>query len=43
MPMVAVPFTKRLVKEGFNFFSVARFQEAMELRENGVTQSIWNN
>jgi len=38
----AVPVTKRLVKEGFNFFSVARFQEAMELRKSEVTQSIWN-
>ena len=38
----AVSVTKRLAKEGFNFFSVARFQEAMEFRENGVTQSIWN-
>jgi alanine racemase len=35
-----VPVTKRLVKEGFKIFSVAQFQEAMELRESGVTQSI---
>jgi alanine racemase len=36
----ALYVTKRLVKEGFNFFAVAQFQEAMELRENGLTQPI---
>jgi alanine racemase len=36
----AVPVTKHLVKEGFKFFAVAQFQEAMELRESGVTKPI---
>jgi alanine racemase len=36
----AVPVTTRLVKEGFKFFAVAQFQEAMELRESGITQPI---
>ncbi len=36
----AVPVTKRLVKEGFKIFAVAQFQEAMDLRESGFTQSI---
>jgi len=36
----AVPVAKHLVKEGFNFFAVAQFQEAMELRESGITQPI---
>ena len=36
----AVPVTKRLIKEGFKIFAVAQFQEAMELRESGITQPI---
>lgn len=36
----ALPVTRRLVKEGFNFFAVAQFQEAMELRGSGLTQPI---
>ncbi|HUU41023.1 MAG TPA: alanine racemase [Desulfatiglandales bacterium] len=36
----AIPVTKRLIKEGFNFFAVARFEEAMELRESGINESI---
>ncbi|MDM8523611.1 alanine racemase [Desulfococcaceae bacterium HSG8] len=36
----AVPVTKHLVREGFEMFAVAQFQEAMELRESGITQPI---
>jgi alanine racemase len=36
----AVPVTKHLVKEGFKAFAVAQFQEAMELRDSGITQPI---
>lgn len=36
----AVPVAKRLVKEGSNIFAVARFQEAMDLRESGLVQPI---
>ncbi|MBW1725610.1 MAG: alanine racemase, partial [Deltaproteobacteria bacterium] len=36
----AVAVTKRLVKDGFKFFAVAKFQEAMELRESGISQPI---
>ena len=36
----AVPVVKRLVKEGLNMFAVAQFQEAMELRESGISQPI---
>jgi len=36
----AVTVTKRLVKEGFKFFAVAQFQEAMELRESGIDVPI---
>ena len=35
-----VHVTKRLIKEGFTHFAVARLEEALELRESGVTQSI---
>ena len=34
------PVAKRLVKEGVSLFGVAQFQEAMVLRENGITQPI---
>jgi len=36
----AVAVTKRLVKDGFKIFAVAKFQEAMELRESGISQPI---
>ncbi len=36
----AVPVAKRLAKEGLDMFAVAQFQEAMELRESGITQPI---
>ncbi|UCD31514.1 MAG: alanine racemase [Desulfobacterales bacterium] len=36
----AVIVTKRLVKEGFKYFAVAQFQEAMELRESGIHHPI---
>ena len=36
----AVIVAKRLVKEGFKFFAVAQFQEAMELRESGIHYPI---
>lgn len=36
----AVAVTKRLVKEGFTRFAVAQFQEAMELRESGISHPI---
>ena len=36
----AVQVTRRLVREGFGMFAVARFQEAMELRESGIVQPI---
>jgi alanine racemase len=36
----AVPVTRRLVKEGFNMFAVAQFQEALDLRESGFAQPI---
>ena len=32
--------TRRLVKEGVTRFAVAQFQEAMELRDSGISQSI---
>jgi alanine racemase len=36
----AVPVAKHLVKEGFKALAVAQFQEAMELRDSGITQPI---
>jgi alanine racemase len=36
----AVAVTKRLVKEGFTQFAVAQFQEAMELRDSGISHPI---
>ncbi len=36
----AVPVTRHLVKKGFKAFAVAKFQEAMELRESGISQPI---
>ncbi len=36
----AIPVAKRLVREGCSMFAVARFEEAMELRESGITQEI---
>lgn len=36
----AVAVTKRLVKEGVKRFAVAQFQEAMELRDSGVSHPI---
>ncbi|HYA02684.1 MAG TPA: alanine racemase [Syntrophobacteria bacterium] len=36
----AIPVTRRLVREGFDMFAVAQFQEAMELRESGIEQPI---
>lgn len=36
----AVPVSKRLAREGFTMVAVSRLEEAMELRESGVTQSI---
>jgi alanine racemase len=36
----AVPVAKHLVKEGFKAFAVAQFQEALELRDGGITQPI---
>ena len=36
----AVAVTKHLVKAGFKLFAVAKFQEAMELRESGISQPI---
>jgi len=36
----AVQVTRHLVKKGFIAFAVAKFQEAMELRESGITQPI---
>jgi alanine racemase len=36
----AVAVTKRLVKEGFTRFAVAQFQEAMELRDSGISHPI---
>jgi alanine racemase len=36
----AVAVTKRLVKDGFKIFAVAQFQEAMELRESGISQPV---
>jgi alanine racemase len=36
----AIPVTKRLVKEGLGMFAVAQFQEAVELRESGITHPI---
>jgi alanine racemase len=36
----AVAVTKRLVKEGFTLFAVAQFQEAMELRDSGISHPI---
>jgi len=36
----AVPVAKRLAAEGVGFFAVAQFQEAMELRESGISQPI---
>ena len=36
----AVPVAKRLAREGCAMFAVARFEEAMELRESGITQHI---
>ena len=35
-----IPVTKRLVQEDFEFFAVAQFQEAMDLRESGFSQPI---
>lgn len=36
----AVAVTRRLVKEGVTMFAVAQFQEAMELRDSGISQPI---
>lgn len=36
----AVPVTRRLAREGFTMVAVARLEEAMELRESGIAQSI---
>jgi alanine racemase len=36
----AVPVARRLADEGVRYFVVARFSEAMELREAGIRQSI---
>lgn len=36
----AVAVTRRLVKEGYDFFAVAQFSEAMELRESGIKAPI---
>jgi len=36
----AVPVSRRLAKEGFTMVAVSRLEEAMELRESGVVQSI---
>ena len=36
----AVPVAKRLAGEGCAMFAVARFEEAMELMESGITQHI---
>ncbi len=36
----AVPVAKRLVREGCTMFAVARFEEAMELRDSGISQRI---
>ncbi|MEJ2656770.1 MAG: alanine racemase [Desulfobacterales bacterium] len=36
----AVAVTRRLVKEGVTRFAVAQFQEAMELRDSGISHSI---
>ena len=36
----AVAVTKRLVKEGFTRFAVAQFEEAMELRDSGISCPI---
>jgi len=36
----AVPITRHLAREGVSMFAVAQLQEALELRESGITQSI---
>ena len=36
----AVAATKHLVKEGFSRFAVAQFEEAMELRDSGISHPI---
>ena len=36
----AVAVTRRLIKEGVKIVAVARFQEAMELRESGLTLPV---
>jgi len=36
----AVPVAKHLVKAGFEMFAVAQFQEAMQLRDSGITSPI---
>jgi len=36
----AVAVTKRLAVEGFKLFAVARFEEAMELRDSGIREPI---
>ncbi len=36
----AVPVARRLVKEGVTRFAVAQFQEAMELRDSGISHPI---
>ncbi|RLB28158.1 MAG: alanine racemase [Deltaproteobacteria bacterium] len=36
----AVPVSKRLAREGFTMVAVARLEEAMDLQESGITQSI---
>jgi alanine racemase len=36
----AVPVSKRLAREGFTMVAVARLEEAMDLRESGIAQSI---
>jgi alanine racemase len=36
----AVPLSRRLEKEGFTMVAVSRLEEAMELRDSGIAQSI---
>ncbi|MGC9195898.1 MAG: alanine racemase [Syntrophobacteraceae bacterium] len=36
----AVMVARRLVREGCSMFAVARFEEAMELRESGITSQV---
>ncbi len=36
----AIPVTRRLLREGFSMFAVARLEEALELRESGISSPI---